>query len=223
MIARVIILSISIFLCSIVSLMGQENKKDWSDYPFSDGEILTYVVYYNWGLLWVPAGEVKFTVTEKDSHIELDVIGRSYSSYDNVFMVRDFYNSKVDKETMLPDDFRRDILEGNYVRFDSIAFDQEEHTLVEYFGKTRETAKRHDFEVEKHVHDMVSVIYNLRTHNVKSMRDGDKVPVSIFFDKEPFNLDVLYRGMASKKIKNIGKVDVHHLQPQLIDGYVFSE
>lgn len=220
---RITYLFLALLTFVSLSLSGQDDRKDWSTYPYADGEVLTYIVYYNWGLLWVPAGEVQFTITEKASHVELDVIGRSFSSYDSMFKVRDFYNSKVNKETMLPEDFKRDILEGNYVRFDSIAFDQENQKLVEYFGRTREGAKRYDFAVQEKVHDMVSVIYDLRTHDVKAMKDGDKIPVNIFFDKTPFDLDVMYKGLSSKKIKHIGKVDVHHLQPQLIDGYVFSD
>ncbi len=33
--------------------------------PFKAGEILEYEVYYSWGLVWVDAGYVKFSVKEE--------------------------------------------------------------------------------------------------------------------------------------------------------------
>lgn len=196
---------------------------DWSTLPFKDGEEVKYIVYYNWGMLWVPAGEVKFTVKEHDAHLQFDVIGRSYSSYDAMFKVRDYYTSRVDKETLLPTTFRRNIHEGNYIRYDSITFDQHAHKLEEYFGRTKDKAKRFDFEVGKAVQDMVSVIYKLRTTDICGLAEGTNIPLSIFFDKELFDINVQYLGKENKKIKNLGKVTAYHLQPELIDGYVFSE
>ncbi len=208
-----------VFCClSISSLKAQE-----ACYPFQDGEEIVYIVYYNWGFVWVPAGEVKFSVTERDSTICFDVIGKSFSSYDNVFKVRDFYSSEVDNKTFLPKTFRRDVEEGKYIRFDSITFDQKAGKVVEYFGKTRERAKKFEFEVEKAVHDMVSIIYQVRSIPIQTMQAEEKIPVSFFFDKELFNLNIKFSGKKTKKIKDLGKVDAFLLQPELIDSYVFSE
>ena len=206
-----------------LSTAGEAQDKDWSALPYQDGEILKYDVYYNWGLIWVPAGEVIFQVIEHDNHIEFDVTGRSYSSYDSMFKVRDYYTSEVDKTTMYPMNFRRDVLEGNYERFDSIRFDQEGGTLVEYFGKTRQSAKMFKFDIKDKVHDMVSAIYNIREQRYENFNNGDQIPIDIFFDKELFEIEVQYNGIKRKKIKRLGKVNAYHLQPELIDGYVFSK
>ena len=37
---------------------------------FIDGETLVYKLYYNWKLVWIPAGEVKFTVREGQEYYE---------------------------------------------------------------------------------------------------------------------------------------------------------
>ena len=206
-----------------INVSGQNAEVAWDGLPFADGEIITYVVYYNWGIIWVPAGEVKFEVIDHKEHLQFNVTGRSFSSYDNVFMVRDYYISKVDKETLLPKYFKRDILEGKYVRFDSISFDQESGDLVEYFGSKRKNAKRFDFDIGKQVHDMVSAIYNLRTTEIETYNPDEVIPVSLFFDKTLFDLNINYIGKTEKKIKNIGKMSSYHLQPELIDGYIFSE
>ena len=216
---------------ALMSLSVQAQSEDssnadtiaWQSLPFADGEELTYKIYYNWGFIWIPAGEVKFSVQEKKDHLQYLITGKTYEAYDAFFKVRDYYLSEVDKETLRPNNFRRDILEGNYVRFDSIVFNQETHALKEYFGKSRVEAKEFKFQLEDVVHDMVSVIYHLRKQPVDSYEVGERIPLEIFFDKEFFKLDVVYKGLTKKRIKNRGKMKVYHLQPELIDGYVFSE
>ena len=81
---------------------------------FIDGETLVYKLYYNWKLVWIPAGEVKFSVKEDKETYEYMAYGKTYSSYDNFFKVRDYYYSKVDKETLYPINFVRNIEEGKY-------------------------------------------------------------------------------------------------------------
>lgn len=195
----------------------------WQSLPFADGEVLTYKIYYNLSFIWIPAGEVKFSVREREDHLEYLITGKTYPAYDDFFKVRDYYLSEVDKETLRPNNFKRDILEGKYVRFDSIVFNQQTHALKEYFGKSRAEAEEFNFQLDDVVHDMVSVIYHLRTQPVENFEKGERIPLEIFFDKEFFKLDVVYKGLTKKRIKDRGKMKVYHLQPELIDGYVFSE
>jgi len=116
-----------------------------TDRPYADGEEIVYKVYYNLGLVWIGAGEVVFKIRDRHDHIEYSVTGRTFKAYDPVFMVRDYYVSHLDKESCLPTAFKRNIMEGTYVRFDSISFQQEENSLVEYFGKSRQEAEQFQF------------------------------------------------------------------------------
>ncbi len=206
------------------ALSGQESLDCTSaDRPYQDGEEIVYKVYYNWGWLWIAAGEVVFKVEDTASEVVYTVTGRSFKAYDPIFMVRDYYVSHLDKTTCQPNFFRRDIHEGKYLRYDSISFDQQNHQLVEFFGKSRSEAQRFEFQLDDWVHDMVSVIYHLRSQKAATMQSGYQLPVRIFFDKELFSLNVNYIGSSRRRIKGLGKQDVHHFQPELIDGYVFSE
>ncbi len=211
----------ALWLCSLCTLQSQE--VDWEKLPYQDGEEIIYTVYYNWGFIWLPAGEVKFEVYERDDRLEFRATGQTFSSYDKVFKVRDYFISEVDKGSLYPYAFKRDIHEGNYLRFDSISFDQQQQELVEYFGKTKATAKAFPFELDRLVHDMVSAIYHLRTQPVETFTKGHQIPLDLFFDKELFSLNINCLGKTKKKIKDLGKLDTYHLQPELIDGYVFSE
>jgi Protein of unknown function (DUF3108) len=62
---------------------------------FQAEEILTYAVYYNWNFIWIPAGEVIFKVTDKGNQYHLSAKGRTYSSYEWFFKVRDNYDTYV--------------------------------------------------------------------------------------------------------------------------------
>lgn len=211
---------IAILCLTASGLWGQDT---FADLPYRHGEEITYKVYYNLGPIWIGAGEVKFKVIEQPDHLQFTVTGKTFRAYDPIFKVRDYYKSKTSKETKLPYNFMRDIKEGKYERYDSISFDQYAFTVEEYFGHTREKAERFDFALDAAVHDMVSVIYHLRSQRSQSMSVGDKVPVRIFFDKELFELNVNYLGKENKRIKGQGKHVTHHFQPELIEGYVFKK
>lgn len=217
-----------IAVLSIMMTSSDYNSLNAQDMPiqelaFQDGERVVYKVYYNWKFVWIPAGEVIFTSIEKEDHYELTVEGISYESYDSFFKVRDYYISRIAKDNLIPINFRRDILEGNYQRYDSLSFDQVNYDVVEYFGKTKETAKVFDFSLEDKVLDMVSAIYYLRSLPAEVYDENESIDLRIFFDKELFDIHINNLGKESKKIKSIGKVSCIHLQPELISGYVFQE
>jgi hypothetical protein len=190
---------------------------------FSHDETIVYNVYYNWGILWIPVGEVLFNVKEKDTHFEFSVNGKSYPSYDTVFKVRDNYVSRVGKNDLLPINFRRDILEGKYQRYDSIYFDRGGLDIYEYFGKAKDKVEQFIFKLDSTVLDMVGAIYYLRSQSIESLRKGDVLKFRIFFDKELFEMDIVYHGEKYKKIKGIGNVNTRHFQIELISGYVFKK
>jgi len=192
--------------------------------PFQDKEKVVYKVYYNWKFVWVPAGEVTFFVNEKGDHYEFNVHGKSYPSYDSFFEVRDYYVSRTEKENLIPHNFRRDILEGNYKRYDSISFNQVDYSLIEKFGKTKATAEDFNFQLEDKVLDMVSSIYYLRSLPIEQYSVQSQIPINIFFDKEHFTVKLnKLAEKKKKKIKNVGTLLTTHMQAELISGYVFQE
>ena len=217
---------IAILLLIVIGVGNSDVLSQELDIPeiaFSDGERVVYKVYYNWKFVWIPAGEVTFLVTERDDHFNLSVSGISYESYDSFFKVRDYYVSRIDKQTLIPSNFKRDILEGNYQRYDSLSFDQNKYELTEYFGRTKETAKEFEFQLEGKVLDMVSAIYYMRSLPKEIYQEEQDIDLQIFFDKELFDIHISNRGMVDKKIKSVGKISCIHLQPELISGYVFEE
>ncbi len=193
---------------------------------FQSGEKVTYVVYYNWGFLWVSAGEVTFSVEENHKGYHLVCDGSSYSSYDWFFNVDNRYESFIDKETFLPFLSIRDVHEGNYQKYEEVEYDRSNN-----IAWTRRAKKREDplnttkSEIDRCVHDLVSIIYYARSSPWRgNTQVGYEIPVDLFFGKEQYDLALTYRSHdPEKKIKKLGVYDVLQFSPELIEGELFSE
>ena len=202
----------------------KEMPCEMSNDNFLVGEKLVYTVYYNWGYLWIAAGEVTFEIKEDGDQYHFVCNGRTYNRYDKVFKVRDYFESKVDTASLLPTHFLREVEEGNYIRYDSISFDQEEHFVQEFIGDKRENAKEQSFTLEHCAHDLLSIIYALRNTDVDVLSPGDELPMDVFFDKELFSLNLIYSEYISEKdIRDLGEYSVSVFQPTLVTGNVFTE
>ena len=190
---------------------------------FSHGESLTYKVYYNLGLLWIPAGEIDFSVQENHDSYELKALGKTYPSYESVFKVNDYFYSKIDKTTLLPRNFVRIVEEGNYRLYDSINFEQDKNIAYTYQGKTKNTTTVQALRYDGCMQDLVSNLYKLRTTDLNHYGKGDKMNLQMMLDKEIFPISVLIEGKEKKQIKGLGKFNTVRINPELVVGNVFKK
>jgi len=190
---------------------------------FSHGERLVYKLYYNWGVLWIPAGEVNFDVKETTRHYDITITGKTYSSYDPFFRVRDYYFSRVDKQTLLPSLFLRKVEEGDYRKYDSVRFDQKSLKAWSLTGKSRQSASLLAQDLPTCMHDLISIFYYLRNSEVERYQPGDYIDTQMFFDREVFPIKVYYSGKEQKEVKNLAKLNTIVVSPKLIVGNVFKE
>lgn len=190
---------------------------------FQHGEVLHYKVYYNWKFVWIPAGEVKFEVVEDSLNYRYVARGKSFSSYDNFFRVNDYYETTVDKNTMLPTAFVRHIEEGDYRKFDSLTFDHQQLEVHSLNGKTKPKAKAKTFSIDSCALDLLSVMYSLRNTNTQKYNPGDALDITMFIDEEIYPIHVVYHKKERKKIKDLGKLNTLLIRPELIVGNVFKK
>ncbi len=192
---------------------------------FVEGEELVYKVYYNWGFIWVNAGEITFRVLDNDDEYHFQVIGRTHDSYDWFFKVRDYYDTWVKKDDLLPLVSKRVIQEGKYTLYDCTSFDQFHQTCSNERGRSQATIKEHNqFEVEGCMHDMLSILYFARNIGFDGFEEGERFPIKIFVDKSTWPLEVKYKGAdTGKKIKGLGKFNTLKFSPQVIEGEVFPK
>ena len=190
---------------------------------FQHGEEIIYKLYYNWNFVWLSAGEVTFRVKEVGDQYHLSAYGRTYKSYEWFFKVRDYYDTYVDKETLLPQVSVRDVHEGKYTLYDKVTFDKKRNKAISFRGKSKDRAKVTEYEVDPCMHDILSIIYFTRNVDLGDLDKEENIPIKIFMDKETWPLKVRYKGKEVKRVRNRGKFNTIKFVPEVIAGTVFKE
>ncbi len=195
-----------------------------SNSAFKSGEEMTYKLYYNWGVVWVAAGEVTFRVKDLGTQYQVSAHGSTYKSYEWFYKVNDKYDTWLDKQTMLPVVSIRDVQEGKYRLYDKITFDHAQGKAVSLRGKTKEQAMATEYAIDACMHDILSIVYYIRNVNFDQMRTGTDIPMKIFVDKKAWALKLRYLGKDdNKKIKGQGRFRAITFTPQVVEGFYFKQ
>jgi hypothetical protein len=204
--------------------MSDEEFCSMTNSVFASGEKIVYKIYYNWGFVWIAAGEVVFTVSENQEQYHLSAAGRTYKSYDWVFKVRDYYDSYVDKETLRPERTIRQVLEGNYTLYDDVTYKHQHSLAISKKGKSIDDLKADQISLNNCTHDILSSIYLMRNLDFSHKKEGTRLPMNIYLDRKIYSLDVVYAGKdETKRVKGLGKCKTLLFRPQLVVGNVFKD
>ena len=207
---------------SDASALGSERPCAIDNRSFREGEYLLYKVYYNWGLLWIPAGTVRFSVREDSNYWYLTAIGKTYASYEWFFKVYDEFKAVVEKRTLLPLRFERHVQEGDYRIDEIVVFDHQTNTAHNTVTKNG-VQTTGSFPLGGCVSDVLSVLYRLRNQDITTMRRRGVLPIKVFLEDGVYDVRVYYRGMEIKDSYYQGRFRTHKITPQLIAGNIFNE
>lgn len=183
---------------------------------FKAGEKVTYKVYYNVAGIYVDAGTATFTNTLETLnnkpvyHIVGE--GRTNSSYDILYKVRDRYETYVDTSTLQALKFIRNVDEGGYKKYQNVTFNKTANTAVTNDGV---------FKVPACVQDVVSAVFYARNIDFSQLQPNDKIAFNMFLDNEVYNMYIRYLGKEKIKTK-YGKFDAIKFKPLLIKGTIFE-
>lgn len=183
---------------------------------FQSGENISYTVFYSVVGLYVNAGSASFTTTlerlnnKAVYHIVGD--GRSNSSYDWIFKVRDKYESYIDTTNLQPLKFIRNVDEGGYKKYENITFNQQTNTAITTEGV---------YKVPNCIQDVLSSIYYARNIDFSRYKENDKIPFDMFLDNETYHLYLRYLGRETVKTK-YGKFKAIKFKPLLVKGTIFD-
>jgi hypothetical protein len=191
---------------------------------FQHGESLVYKLYYTVGGVWMAAGEVAFSVEDLGTQYHLKAIGKTYKSYEWFYTVRDYYDTYLDKNSLLPVVSIRDIQEGKYKLYDKVVLNQAGKSATSYRGDFAHDTKSKDFQLSECMHDMMSILYYCRNIDYNNMNVGATFPIKIFLDRKEYPLQVKFKGKSDRtSIRDLGKYKTIKFSPQIIDGRVFKE
>jgi Protein of unknown function (DUF3108). len=208
-----------------VPSQGAQPAETTPELAYKHGEKLTYKIYYNLNFIWVPAGEVTFRMYDEGHQLHYQAKGRTYDSYEWFYIVKDDYDSWVDKTTLLPNYSERSVNEGDYHIFEKISFNQAGRKMTVYRAPKRgDTEEKTEHSVQAECHDVLSSLYTLRNFDFGAQQDGYTMPFRIFMDKEEYPLKMKYLGKEpKKKVYKMGRYKTLKFQPQVIVGNVFKD
>jgi hypothetical protein len=177
---------------------GQKNT------AFKNGEELVFKVSYS----FLDAAEARMVVSPQISSInnkptyKIDVYGETLGVF-KLFRVNDNWGSYLDTAKIIPYQSYRHIEEGKYRKHERVIFDHEKknaHVRL-YDRENQKVVDTKDYKVPPNVQDIVSGFYLLRTMDLKKLKKGDSITLTGFFDKEIYNLKLIFEGKETVSTK----------------------
>ncbi|PKP40454.1 MAG: DUF3108 domain-containing protein, partial [Bacteroidetes bacterium HGW-Bacteroidetes-12] len=175
---------------------------------FKSGEKITYRAVYNWGFIWVNAGDVEFLVYDTiymgKPAFHFKSQGWSLKQYDWFFKVRDRFESIV-STSLQPLWFERDTYEGGFMVYNRYDFNPSAKNLVVASQTSDRPFKVDTLALKGCTFDVLSAIYFCRTLNFDLYKKGDRIPLTMAIDNEVFDLYIRYLG-RERLLTRDGKV-----------------
>jgi hypothetical protein len=194
---------------------------------YEAGEEIWFDVKYNWGIIWVDAGEVMFAVEDAkwegyDAHW-FKGYGRSMPKWDWVYKVRDTFDAIGTQEQLRPLYFHRNTKEGSYKVNNKYWFDTEEKNIKAevYNSDEAETIKK-NVPYDECIWDVLSAIYYARNINFSGFKKDQKIPFNLIVNGKVYNLFVRYLGKEQLEMPD-GKVyNAIKFSALLVEGTIFD-
>ena len=218
---RLLFLIILLFISS--SIYGQECSVNRIN--FQPGETVTYRAVYNWGFIWVNAGDVVFSVSDttymNKPAFHFKALGWSLKRYDRFFKVRDRFESIVNPKTLQPYWFERDTYEGGFEVFNRYTFNRAD-SIVNIISQTSDRPfKMDEISLSNCTFDVLSAIYFCRTLDFDKYKKGDKIPLSMAIDDEVYDLYIRYQGKEEFETRSGETFNTIRFSIMLVEGTIF--
>lgn len=180
---------------------------------FNAGETLKFRLYYG----FLNAGHATLSLLETEWNGQeiyfARAVGKTTGLTDKLYNVYDVYSSFFDKETCLPLKAIRDIVEGNYTRYNEVTYDHEKQYLVS------QASGKHEF--EGLMFDVVSAFYYMRRKGFGELAPGDILKIPTYFTDEFWDLEIRYRGKENVTT-DLGTIPCYKFVPVVEPGRVFD-
>ena len=192
-----------------------------------DGEKATYIATYNWGPVWVDAGEVTFSAEKTEYRgkpaYHLKSTGTTYKAYDLLFKVRDFYDSWVDPVTLKSYEFRRQINEGGFILFNNIVFFQDLGYALSNLKRPNKPIKTDTLPIRSCTFDMLASVYYVRSLDLGAMEENAPFPVEVMIDDSLYKIRVKKMGTEVKENRDGKRYLCYRLSATMVEGTIFRK
>jgi hypothetical protein len=194
---------------------------------FKSGEFCTYKIYYNWGAIWMEAGEASFGVELSNLNnrnvYHFVGLGATYPKYDWFYKVRDRYESFADTSTLKPLRFQRDAREGGTYTYDDYVFNHKKGKVYTSSKRGRKTLSFDSIPITACTNDVMTAIFYVRCLDFSQYKPKDTIPVTFVLDGAIYPSYVRYLGKETIQSDALGgKVKCIKFSPKLIEGTIFK-
>jgi len=174
---------------------------------FQAGETLRFKGSYYMSSLWADLAEIKLEVSDYTadgkSLYSIKATANTYANYDSFFKIRDLYQTWVDKNTVLPFIFKRNVDEGGY-KF-NMKYTIKRGALQAKYEYERNLEKKSSIiKISANTHDLVSILYYIRTLDFETMPLKKSTTITILVDDKINNLTITYKGKETIKTETLG-------------------
>jgi hypothetical protein len=194
--------------------------------PYKGGEVLNFQAFYNWGFIWIHAGDVQFRVNDKSYRsqpvFQLEATGNSLKSYDWLYKVRDKFQSFVDKETLQPYFFERNTQEGGYKAFEQYFFEYPQKKIYGTIENNDVPFRRDTLKLTSCTFDVISAVYFCRSMDFNHFKINDRIPITTLIDNKVYNLYFRYLGKEVIESKDKKKYRCFKFSALMVEGTIFK-
>ncbi|HET7817765.1 MAG TPA: DUF3108 domain-containing protein [Bacteroidia bacterium] len=221
-----LIVIISVFLFSFRLFNSESISCSVDNHMFTSGEELRYEVMYNWGFIWLNAGEVVFKLQLEDYKgkpcYHISGIGGTYPSYDWIYKVRDRFECWVDTSTLQPFRYIRDVKEGGRTFYNECFFNHARSKAYCVTIDQKKSPRLDTVTISPCAFDPLTMIFFSRTIDYSKYKQNDTIPIALFLDNEIFPLYIRYFGSEKHKADNNVVFNCIKFKPKLVEGTLFK-
>ncbi len=219
---------IGIFFLLSAAVTANANEIYLKNNVFKHGEIAKFNLYFNWGFIWIHAGDVDFSVQSKIMNgktvYSLKVVGYTTKTFEKMYHIRDTFESIVDTAHIIPLHYKEVKREGKYYAKSNYMYNKKyDSTLVHTDFIRRKRQWKDTLTIAHNVADLIATCYRVRNLDINRLKKNQTVPFPMLFDSEVYNLGLTYKGKENIELRNGKKYHAHKFSPKLITGDLFKK
>lgn len=193
--------------------VSAQNYKKISLLPntfFGSNETLIFQLRYG----FIVGGKVVLEVKENNNLYHVRGTAFTTGLADEIFSVKDIYESYFEKETNLPVFAIQNVKEGKrYTYYNEMIFDRKNNKVI--------TTLSGEHDVPEGIIDMISVFYYIRRIDLTDIKANDMFKINTFFSDKIFPFEIRYKGKEIIETR-FGKIQCLKFAPIVEPGRVFK-
>ncbi len=223
-----LLLTFAFVLTTSLSSFSQNDSASCrvSNTTFLPGEEYSYIIAYNWFVVFSEVGYVTFKI-EEDEMFDQKAFhfigeGRTFNWWDKFFKVRDRYEVWVKKDNLRPLFFQRNTREGNWRQHETYTYEGD--SVIYRKTRVKDSPLRYDtLKSNSCTWDIMSSLLYTRNFDFSGCKEGDKIPISVALDQDIYDLYFRYLGIEEIKVKDLGTFECMKFTVLLVEGSMFHE